>query len=190
MKRVIIVHGWGSFPQQDWFPWLEGELKKRGFSVIVPAMPNPEEPVIKDWVRSLSEAAGLLDEGTYFVGHSIGCQAILRFLEGHVSERIGGVVFVAGWFELQSLDPGEDREIARPWEETPIDLPSVKNAIGSSVAIFSDNDPYVALEANRKRFADELGSKIVIEHGKGHMSGEDGVTELQSILDAVLEVSR
>lgn len=38
------------------------------------------------------------DENTYFIGHSIGCQSIDRYLEILPSEtKIGGVVYVAGW---------------------------------------------------------------------------------------------
>lgn len=189
MKRVIIVHGWGSFPQNDWFPWLEDELKKRGFEVIVPAMPNPEEPVIEDWVKALTAAVGEPDEETYFVGHSIGCQAIIRFLENCFEKKVGGAVFVAGWFKLQGLETEEERTIARPWLETSINCQAVRSTLNRSIVILSDNDPVVDLETNRKLFEVGLGSKIVVEHEKGHISAEDGVTELQSILNAVLEIS-
>ena len=33
------------------------------------------------------------DENTYFVGHSIGCQAIMRYLESVDVKKIGGVLF-------------------------------------------------------------------------------------------------
>ena len=92
MKRVILIHGWGGFPDNHWFPWLKQELASRGFQVIVPEMPNNEEPEIEAWVAKLSEAIGEPDDDTYLIGHSIGCQTIMRFLE-KIDKRIGGASF-------------------------------------------------------------------------------------------------
>ena len=152
-------------------------------------MPNPEVPVIEAWVQALSEVVGKLDQDTYFVGHSIGCQTILRYAEKHPTELMGGAVFVAGWFNLVGLDAEEDPEIAKPWIETPLDFMVVRKVLGTSIAILSDNDPYVELEPNKSIFEGKLGTKVVIENGKGHLSAEDGITELPSILDAILELS-
>ncbi|KKQ37224.1 MAG: hypothetical protein US53_C0024G0012, partial [Candidatus Woesebacteria bacterium GW2011_GWA1_37_7] len=38
-------------------------------------------PKIKEWVPFLQENMSNPDEETHFVGHSIGCQTILRYLE-------------------------------------------------------------------------------------------------------------
>src|SRR3989344_3577618 len=81
MKRVFIVHGWDFNPEVNWYPWLKKELEKKGFKVIVPEMPNTSEPKINAWVSYLKKVVGKLDEETYFIGHSIGCQTIMRFLE-------------------------------------------------------------------------------------------------------------
>ena len=80
MKRVFIIHGWGGKPA-GWLLWLKEELGKKGFEASTLEMPNSEKPEIEEWVGYLSEQAGEVDKDTYFVGHSIGCQTILRFLE-------------------------------------------------------------------------------------------------------------
>ncbi len=48
MKRVIIVHGWEASPEGGWRPWLRKELEDRGFEVHVPAMPDTNNPKIKE----------------------------------------------------------------------------------------------------------------------------------------------
>jgi len=96
-KKIFIIHGWSSFPEDCWFPWLKSELEKRNFSVTVPQMPNPDNPEINSWVTHLKNVVGELNEETYFIGHSIGCQAIMRFIEKE-NKKIGGAVFVAGFF--------------------------------------------------------------------------------------------
>src|SRR3989338_6493172 len=90
-KRAFIIHGWDGYPDEGWFPWLKAELEKNGFQVHVPAMPESAEPKIETWVSHLSKAVGDVDENTYFVGHSIGCQTILRFLESlPADKKVGG----------------------------------------------------------------------------------------------------
>lgn len=188
-KRVFIIHGWDGYPEEGWFPWLKRELESRDFEVQVPAMPDAAEPKIDIWIPHLAQLVAKPGEQTFFVGHSIGCQTILRYLESlPASKRVGGAVFVAGWFVLSDLETEEEKIIGRPWIETPIDFAKVRGILKGNVAIFSDDDPVVPLEENKKRFEACLGSKIIVENGKGHLSGGDGVTELHSALKAILEM--
>lgn len=188
MKRVFIIHGWDGYPEEGWFPWLKQELEDRGFGVQVPAMPHPEEPIIEEWVPYLSNLVSEPNEETYFVGHSVGNQMILRYLEGlPPGKKVGGAVFVAGFFELMGLDE-EEQKIAKPWLEAPIDCGKVKQHINKFVAIFSDSDPFVPL-SNIKLMKQRLGAKTIVEQGKGHFSGDDGVKELPSVLQAILEIA-
>ena len=109
MKRAVIVHGWGGSPEEGWFPWLRKELEARDFEVTVPQLPEAETPRIGKWVPTLAVAVGAVDENTYLVGHSMGCQTIARYLEGlDESIHVGGAVYVAGFFD--SLTLGEDEE--------------------------------------------------------------------------------
>jgi hypothetical protein len=188
VKRVFMVHGWGGTPEGEWFPWLKAELEKKGFEVHVPAMPESVE-VIEPWVSILRKTVGKPDENTYFVGHSIGCQTILRYLESlPKTVKVGGAVFVAGWFHLTGLS-AEEKKQAKTWFENPIDLEKATQKTKNMIAIFSDNDPYVPLEENKKAY-ERFCRKIVIEKGKGHINAEARITKLPSILKAVLEVAK
>jgi hypothetical protein len=195
-KRVFIVHGWDGYPEEGWFPWLKKELENKGFEVFVPQMPKPEEPRIYNWVPALAEAVGQADGETYFVGHSMGCQTIVRYLETlPVGVKVGGAVFVSGFFkELTNIGDDEEigaeeaKEVADHWLKTPIDWDKVTNHLDKNVAIFSDDDPYVPA-SNQTDFKDKLGSEIIVEHAKGHFSGSEGVTELPVVLDSILKIS-
>lgn len=182
MKKVVIVHGWGGSSKNDWIPWLGEELREKGLEVFTPDMPNTDEPEINAWVSKLDEIVGTPDEETFFVGHSIGCQTILRYLEKQ-NTKVGGAVFVAGWFDLENID--DEKEIARPWLETPIDLEKVKQVLPKSVLIISDNDPYGAFEENKNKFA-ELGAEIVVMPNSGHLTAEDGFDKLPEVLEGLI----
>jgi predicted alpha/beta hydrolase family esterase len=188
-KKVFIVHGWGGNTEEAWFPWLKKELEARGIAADVLAMPNSEEPTIREWTEFLAQSVGSPDESVVFVGHSIGCQTILRYLEKLPSNiKIGGAIFVAGWFTLHNLETEEEQEIAKPWLETPIDCEKVKQHCDKFVAILSDNDSWVDLEENRKIFVEKLGAQIIVEPGKGHFNEESSVFELPVALESILNI--
>ncbi len=188
-KRAFVIHGWDGYPEEGWFPWLKRELEKSRFTVFVPQLPDAGRPRIHAWVPKLADVVGTADEHTYFVGHSLGCQTIARYLETlPEGVRVGGAVFVAGFFKrLTGLgDDADAQETDRHWLGTPIDLGKVKSHLPKSVAIFSDDDPWVLLD-NQDDFRDRLGSSIIIEHAKGHFSGgRDGTRALPIARDALL----
>lgn len=187
-QRVIIVHGWDGSPEEGCFPWLKKELEGRGFSVLVPAMPDPSAPVLDEWVSSLATVVGVPDERTILVGHSIGTQAVLRYLATlPLDARFGGVVLLAPWIHLTeaALPTEADRAVAKSWLETPMPWANIKPHASHFVAIFSEDDPLVPFE-DAKIFEEQLGAWVVLEHNKKHFSGRDGITELPSVLNTVL----
>lgn len=161
MKRIIIIHGWSGSPNDNWLPWLKSELEKLGHEVLVPSMPDSDNPIIETWIHFMSEVVGTPDTNTYFVGHSIGCQAILRYLET-INQSVGGAIFVSGWFNLENMEDEEEERIAKPWIETPILLEKVKSILPKSTLIISDNDPYGAFEENKRKFSEIVTNEIIL----------------------------
>jgi predicted alpha/beta hydrolase family esterase len=189
MKKVYIIHGWGGNPDEGQLKWLREQLTKKGFEVVAPLMPDTNHPVISDLVGQLEILAKDADENTYFIGHSIGCQAIIRYLEKS-GKKVGGAVCIAGWLTRLTGDLSEeDTAIAKPWIEAQIDFEKVKKTTSNFAAVFSDNDPYVLFEENKKLFEEKLGAKIFVDHDKGHYTEEDGVFENPTALKAFLEIA-
>lgn len=161
MKRIIIVHGWAGSPDDNWLPWLKLELEKLGYSVIAPVMPDSYHPIIENWVNKLAEVVGVPDAETYLIGHSIGCQTIMRYLET-VNTPIGGALFVAGWFNLENLETDEEKRLAEPWIKTPIDTNKIKSVLPKSTLVISDNDDYGAFEENKQKFGEFVTKTVVL----------------------------
>ena len=168
MKRVVIVHRWEGRSHDDWRPWLKTELEKIDYEVLVPDMPDTDVPVIEKWVSKLAEIVGTPDSETYFIGHSIGCQTILRYLET-IDIKVGGALFVAGWFNLENLEDGEVAEIARPWIETSIDIEKIKSVLPKSTLLISKDDPYGAFQENVDKFSQFVTHTSVFDHA-GHFT--------------------
>jgi len=198
LGKVIIVHGWDGDITKGWHPWLKESLESQGFEVILRQMPHSNAPQINEWVEALSDISGKVDKDTYFIGHSIGCQTIIRTLEKHDTGNVGGAIFIAGWFDLKdkkyTQNPKSEkaaRKIARQWIEKSIDFGKVQSKFSPEkvVAIFSDNDPYVDMD-NAKIFKEKLGARIIVENGMGHYSFEDNINTVPIVVEEFLKMTR
>lgn len=189
--RVFLVHRWDGSPEADWYPWLKGQLEAQGIEVHVLVMPNPEEPRIETWIPTLASAVGIPDARTFFVGHSIGCQTIIRYLQTlPAGSEIGGAVFVAGWYDVRNLETEEEKRIVGPWVNEPRDDAKIKLLLnGKSVALFSDNDPFID-PVNADHWKNRVGARVQMVSGMGHFTSDDGVTELPAALEALKEKAR
>jgi len=189
MKKIYLVHCWEGSCEDGWYPWLDKKLKGNNIEFIRLNMPNTSHPTIKEWVKTLDDKVSKLDENTYFIGHSIGCQTIMRYLQSKEITPIGGILFVAPWLNLlpKALEDEESIEIAKPWLETSIDFEKVKKFTNNINCIFSDDDYFVPI-TEEKEFKNKLNSNNLIVSEKGHISQEDDVYELKEILDMTYQM--
>lgn len=183
MKRVFIVHGWGGNSDEVIHTWLKKELSKKGIAVVSPNMPDTNHPKIDSWVNYLAKQVGKCDEDTLFFGHSIGCQPIMKYFETlKHTQKAGGAVFLSGWFNLDNMETDEEKKIAKPWIETPIDFKKVRSVCSDIEVIISDDEPYGFVKENTATFKKELNARVTIEHGKGHFTESEGVREIPEVL--------
>lgn len=189
MKKVYLVHCWDGTSNDGWYPWIEQEFKKYNVEVVRFDMPNTANPTIEEWVSTLNDKVDKLDEETYFMGHSIGCQTIMRYLETKEVTKIGGILFVAPWLDLlpEAVEDEDSYNTAYPWIHTPIDFEKVKEFSNNINCIFSDNDYFVDL-AQEQEFKQKLNAKTIIVNEKGHISQDDDIFELNEILELSKEM--
>ena len=189
MNKIYIVHCWEGTKEDGWYPWLDKELSNENTTVYRFNMPNTANPKIEEWVSFLDSMVKELDNNTYFVGHSIGCQTILRYLESKDITNIGGILFIAPWLNLlpEAISDPDSFETAKPWLKTPIDFDKIKKFTSNITCIFSDDDYFVSL-SQKEEFEKLLNAKTIVVNNKGHISSEDNVYELKEIIDACNEM--
>ena len=166
-KRAVIVHCWGGYPNYAWYPWVQEQLEAQGYEVTVPEMPDTDEPALDEWLPYLQEIIGKPDEELVLVGHSIGCVAIMRYLEALPKEqKVGKVVFVAGFTDQLGFKELEN------FFKTPLNFEKIKpKSERGFAAIQSDDDPYVPMQYG-ERLEEELDATLIVMHAVGHMSGD------------------
>ena len=182
MKKVYLVHGWGG--NSDYFKELKLFLENNKIKAETFDMPDTNNPKIELWVEFLNKKIKNIDKDTYFVGHSIGCQTIIRFLENLPDNvKVGGAYFIAGWFTLKGLNE-EEKKIAKPWLETKINFDKLIKHTNNFIALFSDDDPVVPLD-NADLFKERLKAKIDIMKNKGHFDSFNDSNEFEMILNFI-----
>lgn len=187
-QRAVIVHCWGGQPDYCWYSYVKQALETNGFEVLVPTMPDTDEPNLAKWLPKLQATIGTADANTYLIGHSAGCITIMRYLELLPEEqRVGGVVFVAGFTD----DLGFNE--LKNFFTTPLNFAKIKSKAKSFMAIASDDDPYVPLD-RADILKQELEAKVIIRHQAGHFSGavdgEAACTELPEVVEEIIKMAK
>ena len=191
-KRVFIIHGYKSYPGDCWFPWLKKELQKKDIYVSVPRMPHPDKPVLEEWVSTIKKIVAIPDSLTYFIGHSLGAIAIIRYLETlPYYQKIGGVIFVAGRVIIRKslLRHKKAGSGTSSFFKKPIHWKKLKKVSKKYVGIYSLDDPYVSTD-NGRLLKKELKAKFVLEKSKGHFSRDDNVRKMSRVLNEMLFLIR
>lgn len=160
---------------------------QQGFDVHIPAMPHPRQPSITQWVKQIKNAVGVCTTDTYFIGHSLGAQAVLRYLatlpEG---AQAGGAVCVGGFMTLG--DSVLRRAMAHvgmsSWLRTPLSLEAAGKHCRAITAFFSSGDTWVTPD-NIVRFEQELGARIQVLQNCGHFTSYERIIALPEVLTEV-----
>ena len=127
-EEYLILHGWQNHrPEGHWQRWLAGELESRGARVRYPQLPEPDEPVLDDWIAALEAELRETDPASLtVVAHSLGCLLWLAYAarraagggDGPAARRIVLVAPAAGTVlrgipEIAAFAPTLDCEAAR-----------------------------------------------------------------------------
>ena len=185
IKKIIFVPGFGlSAPLEvgDWPDWLAKETRKCGFEFNLLSMPDIMYPEVDQWLAFFNKQNIEIDDDTYFVGHSLGCITIARFLEKLPSKKVArGCIFISGFCSLPPIPFLSD------FCTLPIDFSEVKKHAREFVSIVSDNDHVIP-----PKLSEELSKKVgawnITEHNKGHFT--TGVKKIPSVLNVILEMDQ
>ena len=183
--RLCIVPRWAARQDMEWYDWLcATDAVKESFApVLRPDVQDWQEPTVASWLATLASACGQDQDElarTYFVAHSVGCQAVIRYLatlpEG---TRVAGCLLVAGWWTLDapwdSILPWVyplDESGAAPAH--PIDLPRVRAACSNILTLISDNDQFTRDWRQTERdFQARIDARVEVIPGAGHFNASD-----------------
>jgi predicted alpha/beta hydrolase family esterase len=176
--KVYIIHGYGASPQHHWFPWLKQQLEQQGIVVQVPPLPDPEHPVKPAWDKCLAQAIEQPDQYTFFVAHSLGCIALLDYLQQlDPQPKIGGLLLVSGFHQ-----PVPGYSLINPFVAHALQPEQLIALTPQRVVIAAQDDPVVPHDLSQ-HLSEKLQARIISLPQGGHLLGSDGFTQFQQVYE-------
>jgi serine hydrolase len=125
--EFLILHGFQNHREAEhWQHLLADDLTHRGYRVRYPQLPQPDAPVLKDWLGAIDEE--LRDAtGLTVIAHSLACAAWMHLAQsGSVHFPVARLLFVA--------PPSPEYLAARPLLAEFVPPPAGLAAIPATVA--------------------------------------------------------
>jgi predicted alpha/beta hydrolase family esterase len=188
MKNAIIIHGmpgkdeyysdkYPSASNFHWFPWLQKQLIIRDIKADTPEMPHAYNPQYDIWKREF-ERFDITNE-TILVGHSCGGGFLIRWLSEHPEVKVGKVVLVAPWLDIDREDTTDFFGF-----EIDSDLSSRTNGV---IIFHSDNDEKSINDSVIKITAEVPGVNLRIFPGRGHFVDLSLTPSFPELLEEILK---
>jgi len=177
MTNVMIIHGVGGKPEENWFPWLKQQLESLGCKVIVPQFPTSENQTLVNWFAEFEKYSDYLNNAI-LIGHSLGGCFVLNVLEKFTAKAAFLIASVSG-----TLD-NEFDESMKTFSHRKFDWGKIKSNCKKFYVLHSDNDPYIPLEA-AEQLARNLGVELTLIRNGQHLNESAGYKEFQELLDSV-----
>ncbi|WP_439239264.1 RBBP9/YdeN family alpha/beta hydrolase [Lonepinella sp. BR2919] len=181
LNNIYITHGYTANSQKHWFPWLKVRLENQNIATQIFDMPNSSQPDPQEWLTFHQNNIHQLDQNSYFIGHSLGCIATLRFLQ-QAKINVGGVILVSGFAEKLPNLPELDK-----FNETLLNFTALIEQIPQRVVIASDDDDVVNVQFTR-HLAQNLQANYIEVSSYHHFLDRQGVTELPLLYNEVLKM--
>lgn len=187
--KYLIMHGSYGSPEENWFRWLEKELKQLGHEVILEQFPvdswDEIEKIGADKIGSYEAIETLTsweeyfvnhilpqikDQEIGFVGHSIAPVFMLHMLNKY-DIKLKKAIYVAPCFNIPDAPAvWQFYPVNKTFYSYDFDFEKIKSQIGKSYVVYGDNDPYVPA-TEPPLFAQKLGAEICVVPGGGHCGG-------------------
>jgi uncharacterized protein len=179
--RVVLAPRWGGTPSHDFYPWLRTELDALGVELFALHLPDPATPTIEAWVPAVRAAIddALKTPGPLpiVVGHSVGCQAVMRALAGFDRPAASACLLVAAWWSVDEPWPS-----IRPWIDTSFDHARARAAASRFSVLLSDDDPFTRdHEHDAALFRERLGAEVRTVSGAKHFNGAREASVLEAL---------
>jgi predicted alpha/beta hydrolase family esterase len=190
--HVVIVPRWAGTSTSDWYPNFESkfnqELKSKDYTLDILDMPNPGTPTIEAWTGHLLSTIKRIEQSSttenhvfHFVGHSVGCNTVIRTLVANPQIQTSSVLLVAGWVSLN-----EPWDTSIPWQTYPDGFfNKVGQQIGKKITLLvSDNDNYThgeVMDHTKQVFTNQVGATIVEISGAQHFNAPDAIEHVWKV---------
>ena len=179
--KIILIHGYKADSKSGFLPWLQDALHAKGHEVVVPNLPNPEDPDPEEWTKVLVEKIGSIDDETIILGHSLGASMVLRFLEAAEAKSTPrGCILVSPPWMIKA-------EALRGFFMSELDFDVLMWKASRFVVVHSRDDKVIQFD-HAEKYAKVLHAKLIEgAPGDEHFQGKQYPVILKAVEDLIAE---
>ncbi|MCR4325672.1 MAG: alpha/beta fold hydrolase [Patescibacteria group bacterium] len=165
--KYVLLHGYTGSPSDVRLQWLKRELEAMGHEVVVPELPNTDDPSEAEQVSAALRATDY-DERTILFGHSLGGTVAMKVVE-KLSKPIHRLVLAGAVVSPKFKDKKRPFEKKFKWN---FDAAKIKGNV-KDVTVLHDSRDYAITEEQRKQLEDLLGVQAnICKSTEPHFTGE------------------
>jgi uncharacterized protein len=181
--KIVILHGTGGNPEDNWFPWLKDILEDRGHEVCIPEFPTPENQSLKNWSNTLKDQVHFtLDKDTILIGHDLGANFILHILDIDMNEPVRKAILVSGF--CNKLGHKVFDELSSTFIEKEFNWDRIKSNATEFIIYQGEGDPYVPI-FEAEELEENLDAELNIIPDGQHLNEEAGVIIFEELLERI-----
>lgn len=183
-RNVFLIHGYNGIPKI--YVWLESELKKMGYNVIIPEFGPREGVVYEEWKKTLDDYKEYIHAESIVVAHSIGNEFIIKYFnENNLSERL--YISLAGFSKYFEWEDKEDLNRAcKEFLVSKSELEDFKRRCSKKYSIYSNNDHIVPFEILQE-YPKSIDAIPILIENIGHMGKKSGLEEIPKVIEIIKE---
>lgn len=166
--------------------WLEKELKKLGYHVIIPEFPPREGVIYEEWKKIFDKYQQYIDSNCIIVAHSIGNEFIIKYMnENDLNIKL--YISLAGFSQYFEWETKPDLNRAcKNFLVSKSELKNFKNKCNKRYSIYSDNDHLVPF-ALLQQYPKSIDAISILIKNVGHMGKKSGIQEIPKVIELIKE---
>lgn len=183
-KNVFLIHGYNGIPKI--YDWLESELEKLKYNVVLPQFPIREGVIYENWKKTFDNYRNYIDDESIVVAHSIGNEFIIKYFnENSLSAKL--YISLAGFSEYFEWKDKEDLNRAcKEFLVSKKELGNFRNRCGKKYSIYSNNDHIVPFEILQE-YPRSINATPILIKNIGPMGKKSGLEEIPKVIDLIKE---
>lgn len=179
-NNYVVLPGYSSDENENFYPWLVGELSVDGSLAKTVVYKSPLEHAEPEIIDDLSTRVSL-DENTVLVGHSLGGVMALKLLE-QSGVKIAKLVLVASFANPRFKDKARAFEDKLSWN---FDFEKIKQN-AREIIVLSDSTDHIVPEDSAVELSEKLNARMVsFEAVAPHIKGEEEPEVLAAVANNI-----
>ncbi|GGM53715.1 hypothetical protein GCM10012275_25980 [Longimycelium tulufanense] len=184
-KHVLLIHGFTGSGPAHWQRWLAGQFAgQAGVTVDFPTLPEPDRPVVGEWLRVLRERLAAADPAAELIVLTHSCGSTLWL---HHAATVNGRARRADRVLLVSPPSlGWRHPDVRGFQPAPLEARGLRRAAGVTRMVVGSDDPHCTLVESRA-VAARLGVELDVVPDGQHLNTDAGFGPWPAVLGWVVD---